>query len=141
MTTECLVKRYRQEKLAKVAGIEARGFIFGAILAEKLDIGFVPIRKRGKLPAATFSRDYELEYGSATLEIHRDAVTASERVLLVDDLLATGGTAEAAAELIQKCGGLVHECCFVIDLPDLGGKERLKRAGYSVFSVCEFEGE
>jgi len=138
---ECLTQRYRQEKLAKVAGIEARGFIFGAILAEKLGIGFVPIRKQGKLPAQTFSQDYDLEYGSGTLEIHTDAIATSEKILLVDDLLATGGTAEAAADLIQKCSGVVHECCFIIDLPDLGGSKRLKRAGHSVFSICEFEGE
>ena len=141
MAIECLTQRYRQEKLSKVAGIEARGFIFGAILAEKLGLGFVPIRKQGKLPAETFSRDYKLEYGSATLEIHTDAITTSEKILLVDDLLATGGTAEAAAKLIQKCGGQVRECCFVVDLPDLGGRERLQRTGYSVFSICEFEGE
>ncbi len=141
MATECLTRRYRGQILSKVAGIEARGFIFGAILAEKLGIGFVPIRKQGKLPSETFSRDYELEYGSATLEIHIDGIAASEKVLLVDDLLATGGTAEAAAELIQKCGGLVHECCFIVDLPDLGGRERLTKAGYPVFSICEFEGE
>ena len=139
--TECFMQRYRGEKLSKVAGIEARGFIFGAILAANLGIGFVPIRKPGKLPAETFSRDYELEYGSASLEIHTDAVTASDKILLVDDLLATGGTAEAAAELLEKCGGAVQECCFVVDLPDLGGRERLKKAGYSVFSICEFEGE
>lgn len=134
-------RRYEGAKLDKVAGIESRGFIFGATLAFQLGLGFVPIRKRGKLPAETVGHDYELEYGSDSIEMHVDAVSPGERVLLVDDLIATGGTAEAAAKLIAKTGGEVVECAFVIDLPDLGGRRRLEAQGLAVFSLCEFEGD
>ena len=131
----------RQLKPDKVAGIESRGFIIGGALAFKLGVGFVPIRKRGKLPGATFGQDYDLEYGQDRVEIHVDALAGGEKVLLVDDLLATGGTAEAAAALIEQAGGTVTECCFVVDLPDLGGNTRLQAKGYSVFALCEFEGD
>ncbi len=136
-----LVNRYTGERIDKVAGIEARGFIIGAALAYLLGVGFIPIRKKGKLPAKTVGHDYDLEYGSDRIEIHADAIDKGEKILLVDDLIATGGTAEAAAALIEKIGGKVVECCFVIDLPDIGGAARLRDKGYKVFSLCEFEGE
>jgi adenine phosphoribosyltransferase len=140
-TIESLARRYADAKPDKVAGIESRGFIIGAALAFRLGVGFVAIRKKGKLPGQTFGHDYDLEYGQDRVEMHVDAVEAGERVLLADDILATGGTAEAAAALIEQAGGSVVECCFVVDLPDLGGKKRLHEKGYGVFALCEFEGE
>lgn len=141
LTINELVKRYADVKIDKVAGIESRGFIIGSALAYELGKGFVPIRKKGKLPAETIGQDYELEYGSDRIEIHIDAISKGEKVLLVDDLIATGGTAEAAVALIQEAGGEIVECCFVIDLPDIGGSKRLRDKGQKVFSLCEFEGE
>jgi len=141
ITIDELVRRYADMEIDKVIGIEARGFIVGAPLAYALGKGFVPIRKKGKLPAETIGHDYELEYGTDRIEIHTDAITPGERVLLVDDLIATGGTAEAATKLIEKIGGTIVECCFVIDLPDIGGRKRLEKHGYSVFVLCEFEGD
>ena len=134
-------QRYKSQKIDKIVAIEARGFILGAALAYKLGIGFVPIRKAGKLPAETMGHDYVLEYGSDRVEIHADAISTGERVLLIDDLIATGGTAEAAAALIQKLGGNVVECAFVIDLPGLGGTNRLKKLGLGCYALCAFEGE
>ena len=136
-----LANRYAGAKIDRVAGIEARGFIVGAALAYHLGVGFVPIRKKGKLPAETVGQDYELEYGTDRIEMHVDAVSQGERVLLVDDLIATGGTAVAACKLIESMGGTIVECCFVIDLPDLGGRARLKKHGHKVFALCEFEGD
>lgn len=136
-----LVNRYKGMQIDRVAGIEARGFIIGAALAFQLGLGFVPIRKKGKLPAETIGHDYALEYGTDRIEMHVDAVSSGDRLLLVDDLLATGGTAEAACKLIQNMGGEVIECCFVIDLPDLGGRKKLEAQGHQVFSLCEFEGD
>ncbi|MDP1638547.1 MAG: adenine phosphoribosyltransferase [Candidatus Nitrotoga sp.] len=141
ITINELVRRYADMEIDKVIGIEARGFIVGAALAYALGKGFVPIRKKGKLPAETIGYDYELEYGTDRIEIHADAISPGERVLLVDDLIATGGTAEAATILIEKIGGKIVECCFVIDLPDIGGRKRLEKKGYSVFALCEFEGD
>lgn len=141
VTINELVRRYADMEIDKVIGIEARGFIVGAPLAYALGKGFVPIRKKGKLPAETIGHDYELEYGADRIEIHADSITPGERVLLVDDLIATGGTAEAATILIEKIGGKIVECCFVIDLPDIGGRKRLEKKGYSVFALCEFEGD
>jgi len=141
ITIDGLVRRYADMEIDKVIGIEARGFIVGAPLAYALGKGFVPIRKKGKLPAETIGHDYELEYGTDRIEIHADAITPGERILLVDDLIATGGTAEAATRLIEKIGGKIVECCFVIDLPDIGGRKRLEKKGYSVFALCEFEGD
>ena len=141
ITINELVRRYADMEIDKVMGIEARGFIVGAPLAYALGKGFVPIRKQGKLPAETIGHDYELEYGTDRIEVHTDAITSGERVLLVDDLIATGGTAEAATRLIEKMGGKIVECCFVIDLPDVGGRKRLEKQGYSVFALCEFEGD
>ncbi|MDV6341747.1 adenine phosphoribosyltransferase [Nitrosomonas sp. Is24] len=140
-TIQEISNRYSNVKIDKVAGIESRGFIIGAPVAYQLGKGFVPIRKRNKLPAETIGRDYQLEYGSDRIEIHVDAIQPGERVLLVDDLIATGGTAEAAVGLIRDMGGEVVECCFVIDLPDVGGKARLENLGCPVFALCEFEGD
>jgi len=135
-----LVMRYREAGIDKIAGIESRGFILGAPLAYALGVGFVPIRKKGKLPAETVGQDYELEYGVDRIEIHSDAITPGERILLVDDLIATGGTAEAAVTLIRKLGGDVVECAFAIDLPDIGGTQRLTALGVDVFALTAFEG-
>lgn len=140
-TVNELTNRYAGMKIDKIAGIESRGFIIGAAVAYKLGLGFVPIRKKGKLPAETVGHDYELEYGVDRIEVHVDAIAKGERILLVDDLIATGGTAEAAVKLIESLGGTVVGCCFVIDLPDLGGRKRLERHGQEVFALCEFEGD
>jgi len=140
-TVDELVRRYQDVKIDKVAGIESRGFIVGAPLAYALGKGFIPIRKKGKLPAETIGHDYQLEYGTDRIEIHTDAIAKGEKVLLVDDLIATGGTAEAACKLIDKMGGKIVECCFIIDLPDIGGRARLEKLGHKVFALCEFEGD
>ena len=124
-----------------VAGIEARGFILGGAVAHELGRGFVPIRKKGKLPYKTIGQDYELEYGVDAVEIHADAISAGDRVLLVDDLVATGGTADAAIDLIRKSGGEVVAACFIIDLPDLGGADRLRRKGVTIHTLMAFEGD
>ncbi|MBN2566576.1 adenine phosphoribosyltransferase [Candidatus Woesearchaeota archaeon] len=134
-----LYARYRGAKVDKIVGIESRGFIFGSVLAYRLGVGFVPARKRGKLPAKTVSQEYALEYGTDTVEMHEDAIGKGERVLVIDDLIATGGTASAVVKLVEKLGGIVHEIAFVIDLPDLKGKEKLK--GYKIFTMMGFEGE
>jgi adenine phosphoribosyltransferase len=123
----------------KIVGIDARGFVFGAVLAYKLGIGFVPVRKKGKLPAKTMQETYRLEYGEDTLEIHEDAVKPGERVIIVDDLIATGGTVGATVSLVKKLGGDILECAFVVELPDLKGREQIK--GCKVYSITEFEGE
>jgi adenine phosphoribosyltransferase len=141
LTIDEIVKRYKGRKISKVAGIESRGFIIGAPVAYLLGVGFVPIRKKGKLPGDTIGHDYELEYGADRIEIHTDAISKGEHILLIDDLIATGGTAEAAATLIGKMGGEVIECCFVVDLPDIGGRKRLEKHGLKVFTLCEFEGD
>jgi adenine phosphoribosyltransferase len=140
-TVQEIASRYKDLKIDKIAGIESRGFIVGTPVAYVLEKGFVPIRKKGKLPAETVGRDYQLEYGSDRIEIHVDAIQKGDRVLLVDDLIATGGTAEAAVKLIEDMGGEVVECCFVIDLPDIGGRARLEKMGQKVFALCEFEGD
>ena len=120
-----MIEPYVNQKIDKVAGLEARGFILGGAIADRLSLGFVPIRKAGKLPGQVISQDYELEYGSATMEIHKDCIEPGEKILLVDDLLATGGTAEAGIKLIEKLGGDIVSCSFIIDLPGLGGRTRL----------------
>ena len=135
-----LMHRYRGMRIDKIASIESRGFILGAPLAYTLGVGFVPIRKKGKLPSETICQDYELEYGTDTIEMHVDAIAEGEKILLVDDLIATGGTAEAAINLIRKVGGQVIECAFIIDLPEIGGKARLEKLNCPVFALCEFEG-
>ncbi len=141
MMVDELVRRYKDVKIDKIAGIESRGFILGAPLAYALGKGFIPIRKKGKLPAETIGHDYELEYGTDRIEIHTDAIAKGEKILLVDDLIATGGTAEAACKLIDKMGGQIVECCFIVDLPDIGGRKRLEKHGQKVFALCEFEGD
>jgi adenine phosphoribosyltransferase len=128
-------------QIDKIAAIESRGFLIGAPLAYLLNVGLVLIRKPGKLPAETIKQDYKLEYGSDQIEIHIDAIKEGERVLIVDDLIATGGTVEAAVKLVQKMKGEVLECCFIIDLPDIGGSRKLESMGQNVFSLCEFEGD
>jgi len=140
-TVDQIANRYKGQRISKVAGIESRGFIIGTPVAYLLGVGFVPIRKKGKLPAETIGHDYELEYGADRIEIHTDAVAPGERVLLIDDLIATGGTAEAAVTLLRKMGAELVECCFIIDLPDVGGRKRLEKLGVKVFALCEFEGE
>jgi len=136
-----LVDRYKDINIDKIVAIESRGFIIGAPLAYLLNVGLVLIRKPGKLPAETIDQDYKLEYGTDRIEIHVDAIEKGEKVLIVDDLIATGGTAEAAVRLIQKMKGDIVECCFIIDLPDIGGRARLEDLGQKVFTLCEFEGE
>jgi len=138
-TIDLLYNRYKDKKIDKVVGIEARGFIFGAPLAYLLGCGFIPVRKPGKLPAECVSEEYTLEYGTDKIEIHKDAISKGDRILICDDLLATGGTASAARNLIKKLGGVVVECAFIVDLVDLNGRDKLK--GENIFSVCEFEGE
>ncbi|MFH1729273.1 MAG: adenine phosphoribosyltransferase [Pseudomonadota bacterium] len=134
-TINIFEKRYKDQAISYIAGIEARGFIFGAALALRLGLGFIPIRKPGKLPYKTISQTYELEYGTDTVEMHVDAINEGDNVLIIDDLLATGGTAEACAKLIKKAGGKVHECAFVIELAFLKGKEKLKDDNvYSIMS-------
>jgi len=137
-TVDAFVSRYQTMSIDMVAGIESRGFIIAGAIACLLDKGFIPIRKPGKLPAATYRRDYQLEYGTDAIEMHRDAVTPGMRVLMVDDLLATGGTMKAACELVEMAGGTVVECAFIVDLPDLQGRKKLE--GYSVFTLVAFSG-
>ncbi|GAB7220521.1 adenine phosphoribosyltransferase [Vibrio superstes] len=139
-TIEMLIERYQGMGFTKVVGTEARGFLFGAPLALELGVGFVPVRKPGKLPRNTISQSYELEYGTDVLEIHTDAITEGDKVLVVDDLLATGGTIEATTKLIRQLGGIVEHAAFVINLPEIGGDKRIEKMGIEVFSLCEFDG-
>jgi adenine phosphoribosyltransferase len=136
-----LVQPLAGAKIDKVAGIEARGFILGGAIAHQLSVGFVPIRKKGKLPYKTIAETYELEYGVDEVEIHIDAVSKGERVLLVDDLIATGGTAAAAIRLLERAGANVVLCSFIIDLPELGGSAKLKAMGKNVVALVEFAGQ
>ncbi|MDC8831813.1 adenine phosphoribosyltransferase [Alteromonas gilva] len=136
-----LVEKYRPLGFNKVAGTEARGFLFGAPLALELGIGFVPVRKPNKLPRDVLSESYELEYGKDTLEIHKDAINPGDKVLLIDDLLATGGTISATAKLIRNLGGVVEYAGFVIGLPALHGYEKLADLGVEPYCICEFDGE
>lgn len=141
MAIDMLLHPYAGMRIDKVAGIEARGFILGGAVAHQLSVGFVPIRKKGKLPWKTLDQEYTLEYGRAIMEIHEDAIHENENILIVDDLLATGGTAEAAVKLVRRMKGNVIGCTFVVDLPDLGGRERLASVGADVHALCEFEGD
>jgi len=138
-----LTDRYKDsvDDIDAIVGVEARGFILGAALAYTLGKGFVPIRKAGKLPHDTIGQEYELEYGTDTVEIHKDSLNEGDNVLLVDDLLATGGTTLASAMLVEKLGATVHELAFIVNLPALQGEQRLLDKGYKVFSLTEFEGE
>ncbi len=135
-----LARPFADQGIDKVAGIEARGFILGGAVARQLEAGFVPLRKQGKLPHLTRSAEYELEYGTDVLEMHLDAVDAGERVLIVDDLIATGGTAMAAVQLLRAAEAMIAGAAFVIDLPDLGGADRLRSAGVAVSTLVAFEG-
>jgi adenine phosphoribosyltransferase len=141
MTVDRFVWMFAPRRIDKVVGIESRGFLFGPIVAYDLNAGFVPVRKPGKLPSEVVRHSYELEYGSDTLEMHADAVGPGEQVLIVDDLLATGGTALAAARLIKRAGGYIVGARFVIDLPDLGGGQALAEAGIEAVSLVEFAGD
>ncbi|MCG6911259.1 MAG: adenine phosphoribosyltransferase [Deltaproteobacteria bacterium] len=131
--------RYRDRGIDKVVGIDARGFVFGAVLAYRLGLGFVPVRKKGKLPYKTIEESYSLEYGENVVEMHADAIEKGERVVIIDDLIATGGTIEAAVKLVRKLGGDILECGFIVELPDLKGREKIKDE--YVFAMCAFEGE
>jgi adenine phosphoribosyltransferase len=137
---ERLIEPFRDMRVDKVAGIEARGFILAGAVALDLHAGFVAIRKKGKLPFETIGADYELEYGTDRVEVHTDAILEGERILLVDDLLATGGTALAALQLIEAVGGDVVGTAFIVDLPDLGGSKRIRESGHSVHTLVEYEG-
>jgi len=135
-----LTEPYRTEPIDVIAGIEARGFIMGGAMADKLGVGFVPIRKKGKLPWKVHAQEYQLEYGTDTVEMHQDALSNGRRVLIVDDLIATGGTAEATAKLIKRAGGEIVGACFIIDLPELGGAKLLQSQGIAVRALMRFEG-
>lgn len=138
---DAFVERYRNTPIDLVVGLEARGFILGGIVAHQLGKGFVPVRKAGKLPYKTERHEYELEYGTDAIEVHVDAIHRGDKILLVDDLVATGGTALAAAKLVEKLGGQIVEMAFIVDLPDVGGRKKIEAAGYRVFALCEFEGD
>lgn len=138
---DAFIHRYHHLSIDAVAGVDARGFIIGSVLAYELNASFVPIRKKGKLPFDTVSESYELEYGKAEVEIHKDAFQSGDKVILVDDLIATGGTLLAASSLIERLGAEIIEAAAIIDLPDLGGSQKLKKKGLAVYSVCQFEGE
>lgn len=140
MAVDQMLHPYAGQRIDKVVGLEARGFILGGAVAHQLGTGFVPIRKKGKLPGAVISEEYQLEYGEAVVEVHDDAIAPGEKILLVDDLLATGGTAEAGIKLVERLGGEIISCAFVIDLPELGGRKRLEAMGMDVHALCDFEG-
>ncbi|GHG93495.1 adenine phosphoribosyltransferase [Pseudodonghicola xiamenensis] len=140
MAIDQMLHPYAGERIDKVVGLEARGFILGGAIAHQLSVGFVPIRKKGKLPGPTISQDYKLEYGEAVVEIHDDAIRPGEKVLIVDDLLATGGTCAAAIKLIERLKGDIVSCAFVVDLPDLGGRKVLEAMGMDVHTLCTFDG-
>lgn len=141
LTINLLKEKFQDKGFTKVVGTEARGFLFGAPLALALGVGFVPVRKPGKLPRETFAQDYQLEYGTDTLEIHQDALTKDDNVLIVDDLLATGGTIEATTKLIRRVGATATDSAFIISLPDLGGETKLKDLGLSVTTLLSYNGE
>ena len=141
IAVEGLAHPFRDAPVDKVAGIEARGFILGGAVAVQLGAGFVPVRKPGKLPHETIGHDYQLEYGHDRIEVHTDAIHEGERVLLVDDLIATGGTAEAAIKVVEELGGEIVALAVVIDLPDVGGRRRIEELGHKLTALCEFEGD
>ena len=140
MCIDQMLHPYAGQPIDKVVGLEARGFILVGAIAHQLGTGFVPVRKKGKLPGTTISQDYKLEYGEAIVEIHDDAIEAGERILVVDDLLATGGTAEAGIKLIERLGGDIVGCSFIVDLPELGGRQKLQSMNMDVQVLCEFDG-
>lgn len=139
-TIDLIVAEYKEKGISKVIGTESRGFIFGAPVALALNVPFVLVRKPGKLPRETIAQSYQLEYGQDTLEIHTDAIQAGDNVLIIDDLLATGGTVEATVKLVERLGGEVKNAAFVINLPELGGEQRLRQLGVVPFSLVDFEG-
>lgn len=141
MAVDTLLHPFAGRPIDRVAGLEARGFILGGAVAHQLGVGFIPVRKAGKLPHDRISQDYTLEYGTATVELHTDSFEPGESILIVDDLLATGGTAEAGIKLIERLGGKVAGCAFVVDLPDLGGRARLEAMGVEVHALCSYSGE
>ncbi|VFP81801.1 adenine phosphoribosyltransferase [Candidatus Erwinia haradaeae] len=141
LSVHLVVERYRNSRISKVMGPEARGFLFGAPIALELGVGFLPVRKSGKLPRKTFSENYALEYGSGVLEVHCDAIQPGEVVLVVDDVLATGGTIEATIKLIRRAGGYIIDAAFIISLFDLGGEARLKDYGVKSYSLLRFPGK
>jgi adenine phosphoribosyltransferase len=138
-TCDIFYERYKDMPIDKVVGIDARGFVFGGVLAYHLNVGFVPVRKKGKLPYKTIEESYSLEYGNSIVEMHADAIDPGEKVVVIDDLIATGGTIGAAVNLVKKLGGEILECGFVVELPDLNGREKIK--DQKIFAMCEFEGE
>ena len=140
MAVDQMLHPYAGLQIDKVVGLEARGFILGGAIAHQLSKGFVPIRKKGKLPGKTLSEEYKLEYGEAIVEIHHDAIEPGEKVLVVDDLLATGGTAEAGIKLIERLGGEIISTSFIVDLPDLGGRQKLETLGMEVNALCTYSG-
>lgn len=137
---DAFVHRYMDAELDCVAGMDARGFILGSVVAYELNLGFVPIRKKGKLPFTTVSEEYELEYGSAAVELHTDACRAGDRVLLIDDLIATGGTMMAGKKLLERLGAVVLEGAVIVDLPELGGSRLVESSGLPLFKICDFAG-
>ena len=140
MAIDQMLHPYAGLRIDKVVGLEARGFILGGAIAHQLTVGFVPVRKKGKLPGPVISEEYTLEYGEAVVEVHDDAIEAGEKILLVDDLLATGGTAAAGIKLVERLGGEIVGCSFIVDLPDLGGRAKLETMGLDVHALCAFEG-
>lgn len=138
---DAFLARYQPAELDAIVGIDARGFILGAPLAYQLGLAFVPVRKQGKLPFDTYEEAYELEYGEAILQIHADALKPGQRVLVIDDLVATGGTLMAACNLVRRLGAEVHECAAIVDLPDLGGSQAVLDAGYGFHALCQYDGD
>jgi adenine phosphoribosyltransferase len=136
---DILYDRYKDSGIDKIVGIDARGFVFGAVLAYKMGIGFVPVRKKGKLPYKTIQETYSLEYGEDTLEIHEDAIVKDEKIVIVDDLIATGGTVGATVKLVKKLGADIIECAFIVELPELKGRDQIQDC--AVYSITQFEGE
>ena len=140
LAVDQMLEPYVGQKIEKVVGLEARGFILGGAIAHQLSAGFVPIRKKGKLPSATISQGYSLEYGEAIVELHQDAILPSEKILLVDDLLATGGTAAAGIALLERLGAEIVSCAFIVELPALGGRTKLEAMGMNLHALCAFDG-
>lgn len=138
---DAFVHHYYDQPLDAIVGIDARGFILGAPLAYELKTAFIPVRKKGKLPFETYEEAYELEYGEAILQVHADALKPGQRVVVMDDLIATGGTLAATCKLVERLGAEIVECAAIVDLPDLGGSQLIRQAGHSVFTLCAFEGD